>query len=207
MSARNTKLNATHWRISLFLFDSNDLLTHDIGQKESQESLFHSFHSVVGPLFCSLDLDSSLLLSSRFSYHCQLARLQRLASITLIFLRSLISLFVVDGHTVPWWAQAIRYLVQIFPVFTVSTAFPLNASALGNTLVTIAPTSWRERFVFNSDLLTASLKLFIPSHHLRWGESKLKIICRLVTIIPPFIAGTFDSKASEIVQYPGETIA
>lgn len=81
----------------------------------------------------------------------------------------------------PIWARIISYIVVLFPVLDIVSAFPLNGITLGNTIFASLPAKWT-----------------------RNGTNEwVKIASRLVVVFPPIILGSIIKRLDVIIQVAG----
>ena len=80
-----------------------------------------------------------------------------------------------------WWSHIVRYLIVLFPVVDIVSAYPLTAVTLGNNLVLLA-----------SDEVKA-----------RYGHRRVLIFFRILAAFPPIIGGFFVRDLSKIIQFTG----
>lgn len=87
-----------------------------------------------------------------------------------------------DGpNAAPVWAKIISYIVVLFPVLDIVSAFPLNGITLGNTIFASLPVS-----------LTKN------------GTNQwVKLASRLVVVFPPIILGSFIKRLDLIIEIAG----
>eukprot|EP00767_Chilomastix_cuspidata_P000397 gnl/Chilomastix_cuspidata/1096.p1 GENE.gnl/Chilomastix_cuspidata/1096~~gnl/Chilomastix_cuspidata/1096.p1 ORF type:complete len:525 (+),score=200.13 gnl/Chilomastix_cuspidata/1096:1572-3146(+) len=84
-----------------------------------------------------------------------------------------------NGGDRPWWAAVLAYIVQVFPVLDLCSAFPLSALVLGNNL----------RNVFCSEAAAA--------------RTKYKVIFRLIAAMPPIILSYFIRDIEMLLEVSG----
>eukprot|EP01135_Chromosphaera_perkinsii_P012394 Nk52_evm5s2657 gene=Nk52_evmTU5s2657 len=65
------------------------------------------------------------------------------------------------GEPVPIWASVISYLVVLFPIFTVSAAFPLNGITLADNLAKSVPSSFTN--FFGARAIECALRIVIAT--------------------------------------------
>ena len=81
----------------------------------------------------------------------------------------------------PIWAKIISYIVVLFPVLDIVSAFPLNGITLGNTIFASLPAKWTNN-----------------------GTNEwVKIASRLVVVFPPIILGSFIKRLDLIIEVAG----
>lgn len=84
-------------------------------------------------------------------------------------------------NAAPIWAKIISYIVVLFPVLDIVSAFPLNGITLGNTIFASLPSSWT-----------------------RNGTNEwVKIASRLVVVFPPIILGSIVKRLDLIIEVAG----
>lgn len=85
------------------------------------------------------------------------------------------------GGPSPVWAQIISYTVVLFPVIDIASSFPLNCVTLGNNI-----------FVTLPDSVT------------NYQQSRfIKVICRIISALPPLFLGCLWKKLDIIVKIGG----
>lgn len=85
------------------------------------------------------------------------------------------------GGKSPLWATIISYTVVLFPVIDIASAFPLNCVTLGNNIFSSLPNSMTD-----------------------YQQSKLvKILCRILSALPPIFLGCLWRKLDLIVKMGG----
>jgi hypothetical protein len=84
-------------------------------------------------------------------------------------------------NAAPIWAKIISYIVVLFPVLDIVSAFPLNGITLGNTIFASLPVKWTKN-----------------------GTNQwLKIASRLVVVFPPIILGSIIKRLDLIIEIAG----
>eukprot|EP01112_Ceratiomyxa_fruticulosa_P012439 TRINITY_DN3442_c0_g3_i3.p1 TRINITY_DN3442_c0_g3~~TRINITY_DN3442_c0_g3_i3.p1 ORF type:complete len:517 (+),score=62.66 TRINITY_DN3442_c0_g3_i3:76-1626(+) len=92
------------------------------------------------------------------------------------------SLSTVSPH---WFPRALTYIVVLFPVLDIASAYPLNGITLGNNL--------QASFITSERIYT----------HFRGKARLLKVLSRLIATIPPIIMGMFFRHLSTIISIVG----
>ena len=108
-----------------------------------------------------------------------------------------------------WIGYIIKYFIMLFPVFNLTSTFPLQANTLGANLMNLLPQKWFEKRK-NNDKNNENDEQYLleeeKNNEIEIDERKKKIfkyICKAIAIFPPFIMSCFIDSLEVIFDFSG----